>query len=140
MGLDLGNKRIGVAISDELGLSAQGLPTIAKTSVDAVLAQLRKLVEEREVDRIVIGLPLNMNGSEGPRAEAARAFAARAERVLGRPCILWDERLTSKAAERVLIEADVSRKRRRDVVDQMAAQLILQGYLDAQAPKGESDP
>jgi putative holliday junction resolvase len=147
MALDLGDKRIGVAVSDELGLTAQGLDTLIRTSADADLGALRKIVEEHGVDRIVIGLPVNMNGTEGLRAVSARAFASRLEETLSLPCVLWDERLTTKAAERVLIEADVSRKKRKGVVDRLAAQLILQGYLEANraspedaASSGQEDP
>lgn len=136
MGLDVGTKTVGVAVADELGFTAQGLTTVRRTNLKADLERLRGIANERCVDRVVIGLPLNMNGSEGPRAESTRKFGAALEKVLLLPLIYWDERLTTVAAERVLLEADLSRERRREVIDQVAASLILQGWLDAQAREG----
>ena len=134
MGLDLGTKTIGVAISDGLGLTAQGVTTVRRTSLKADLAALATLAREHEVSRVVLGLPLNMDGSEGPRAEASRKFAETLGTHLGVPVELWDERLSTVAATRTLLEADVSRARRREVIDQVAAQFILQGWLDAHRP------
>jgi putative Holliday junction resolvase len=139
MGIDLGDKRVGVAVSDELGITAQGVATIQRAGLNALIDAIGELVREKEVTRIVVGLPLNMNGSEGPRAEGARAFATRVEEALGIPCALWDERLTTRAAERVLIEGEVSRKKRRAVIDQLAAQLILQGFLDSERAAAHVD-
>ncbi len=139
MGLDVGTRTVGVAVADELGLTGQGVTTIRRTGLKKDLEALRALVEEYGVTTLVIGLPLNMDGSEGPRAEASRQFAAAATKALGVDCEFWDERLTTVAAERVLLEADVSRQKRRQVIDQLAAQLILQGWLDARRPQADYD-
>ncbi|MCP3164488.1 Holliday junction resolvase RuvX [Myxococcus qinghaiensis] len=137
-GLDYGTKTIGVAVSDGLGLTAQGVTTIRRTSLKADLAALGALAREHEVDRMVIGLPLNMDGSEGPRAEASRKFADAVTQALGVQVELLDERLSTVAATRTLLEADVSRARRKEVIDQVAAQFILQGWLDARRPQEAS--
>ena len=131
MGLDVGTKTIGVAVSDGLGLTAQAITTVRRTNLKADLAALANLVREHEVSRLVVGLPLNMDGSEGPRAEASRKFAEVAGQSLGVPVEFWDERLSTVAAERTLLEADLTRAKRRQVIDQVAAQFILQGWLDA---------
>lgn len=141
MGLDVGTKTVGVAVSDALGMTAQGVTTVRRTNTKADLAELRRIAEEHEVSRVVIGLPLNMDGSEGPRAQASRAFGDALTRATGLPIEYQDERLTTVAAERVLLEGDVSRKKRREVIDQLAAQLILQGWMDARAHRApEEDP
>ena len=127
--LDVGEARIGVAVSDELGITAQGIGVIRRVGGQRDLEALRALLAPFAPERLVVGLPLNMNGSEGPQAAKVRTFAERAATHLGLPLEFWDERLTTVAAERVLLEADVSRRRRRDVVDKVAASLILQGYL-----------
>jgi putative holliday junction resolvase len=137
LGLDLGTKTIGLAVSDELGLTAQGRPTLARRGPRKDVEALQRLATELGVDRFILGLPLNMNGSEGPRAVATREFGASLGAATGLPVIYQDERLTTAEANRTLLEADVSRKRRREVVDQLAASLILQGWLDAQ-PRSES--
>lgn len=134
LGLDLGTKTIGLAVSDELGLTAQGLPTLERRGPRKDLEALHAVVAEYSVDRFVIGLPLNMDGSEGPRAEATRKFGAALADATNLPVIYWDERLTTVAAQRALLEGDVSRKKRREVIDQVAAVLILQGWMDAQRP------
>ena len=131
MGLDVGTKTVGVAVSDGLGLTAQAITTVRRTSLKADLAALTELAREHEVSRVVVGLPLNMDGSEGPRAEASRKFAEAVGQALGVPVEFWDERLSTVAAERTLLEADHTRARRRQVIDQVAAQFILQGWLDA---------
>ncbi len=131
MGLDVGDKTIGVAISDALGLTAQGITTVRRQSWAADLSALKELAIEREVTGMVVGLPLNMDGSEGPRAEKSRAFAERASEALGLPAELWDERLSTAEVQRMLISANVSRARRKEVVDKLAAQVILQGFLEA---------
>jgi putative Holliday junction resolvase len=138
MGLDVGTKTIGVALSDELGLTAQALKTIRRGSMRADLAELVRIAEDYQVEQVIVGLPINMSGSEGPRAQATRVFGTAVERALGRHVLYWDERLSTVEAERLLIEADVRRKKRREVVDQVAASLILQGWLDARGPRGES--
>lgn len=130
LGIDLGQVRIGLAVSDELGLTAQGLPSLRRGGPEADLAALRAVVQREGVQAVVVGLPRNMDGSLGPAAQAAEAFAAYLRRSLDLPVALWDERLTTRAAERMLVEGGVRRARRRQVVDRVAAALILQGYLD----------
>ena len=130
IGIDLGTRRIGVAVSDELGLTAQGLQTLETATEDDGLAAIRGLIDRYDVQEVVVGLPKNMNGTLGPAAERAIAFAKRLGEGGAVKVSMWDERLTSQAAERLLIEADVRRARRRGAVDRMAAVLILQGFLD----------
>jgi putative Holliday junction resolvase len=127
--LDVGNVRVGVAVSDELRITAQGIGVVRRVGGRRDLEALAALLAPYELARLVVGLPLNMNGTEGPQAARVRAFAEQAAAHLGVPLEFWDERLTTVAAERTLLEADVSRKRRREVVDKVAAVLILQGYL-----------
>ncbi|HAZ3965215.1 TPA: Holliday junction resolvase RuvX [Listeria monocytogenes] len=132
MGLDVGSKTVGVAISDPLGWTAQGVETI---QIDENRKQfgydrVKELVLEYEVEKVVVGLPKNMNNSIGPRAESSKIYAEVLESRIGLPVVLWDERLTTSAAERTLIEADVSRKKRKEVIDKLAAVMILQSYLD----------
>lgn len=138
-GLDVGTKTIGVAISDALGFTAQPVTTIRRSNIRADLTELRRLAEHHGVEHAVVGLPLNMDGSEGPSAADARRLGDAVARTLGIPVEYWDERLTTVAANRVMIEADVSRARRRAVVDQIAACLILQGWLDARQPTAPGD-
>jgi putative Holliday junction resolvase len=138
-GLDVGTRTVGVAVSDGLGLTAQPVTTIRRSSLRADLTELRRLAEHHEVDHAVVGLPLNMDGSEGPSAVEARKFGEAVARTLGIPVEFWDERLTTVAANRALLEADVSRARRRAVVDQVAAALILQGWMDARRPPAHGD-
>lgn len=132
VGLDLGTKTIGLAVSDELGITAQGLKTLERRSLKKDLAALVELATDYQADRFILGLPLNMDGSEGPRAAATRKFGDKLAEASQRTVIYQDERLTTVAAQRVLLEGDVSRQKRRAVVDQIAATLILQGWLDAQ--------
>ena len=133
VGLDVGTKTVGVAISDEMGWTAQGLETIAidEEKNQLGLKQLDTLLKPYKVDKFVVGLPKNMNGTIGPRGEASKHYAEKLEKRYKVPVVLWDERLTTMAAERVLLDADVSRKKRKKVIDKMAAVLILQGYLDS---------
>lgn len=131
MGLDVGTKTVGVAVSDELGLTGQAVVTVRRTHLKADLEALGRLAQEHEVTRVVVGLPLNMDGSEGPRAQASRDFGRKVEERLGLPVEYWDERLTTVAAQRTLLEADLSRQKRKQVIDRLAAALILQGWLDA---------
>lgn len=130
MGLDYGDKTIGVAMSDELGWTAQGVEVIRRKTIELDLARLKELVREYTVEGIVVGLPKNMNGTIGPRGELCQSFAESLREALQLPVHMWDERLTTVSAQRTLIEADVSRKKRKQVIDKMAAQLILQGYMD----------
>ncbi|EHK4065124.1 Holliday junction resolvase RuvX [Listeria monocytogenes] len=132
MGLDVGSKTVGVAISDPLGWTAQGVETI---QIDENRKQfgydrVKELVLEYEVEKVVVGFPKNMNNTIGPRAESSKIYAEVLEARIGLPVVLWDERLTTSAAERTLIEADVSRKKRKEVIDKLAAVMILQSYLD----------
>ena len=127
--LDVGEARIGVAVSDELGITAQPVGVVRRVGGRRDLDALAEMLAPYAPERLVVGLPLGLRGDEGPQAVRVRSFATKAGERLGLPVEFWDERLTTVAAERVLIEADVSRRRRRDVVDKMAASLILQGYL-----------
>jgi putative holliday junction resolvase len=133
LGLDVGTKTVGVALSDEFGWTAQGLTTlkINEEKNEFGFEEIGQLIKEYQVDTVVIGLPKNMNGTIGPRAEASKQFASEIENKFAVPTVLWDERLTTMAAERVLLEADVSRKKRKKVIDKMAAVMILQGYLNS---------
>jgi putative holliday junction resolvase len=130
MGADLGTKTIGLALSDVERRIATPLITIRRTKFGKDAAWLVSLMDEFDAAALVIGLPLNMDGSEGPRAQAARAFARNFEPLSGRPCVFWDERLSTAAVTRSLIEQDVSRAKRAEVIDKMAAAFILQGALD----------
>ncbi|MFD1038571.1 Holliday junction resolvase RuvX [Virgibacillus byunsanensis] len=132
IGLDVGSKTIGVAVSDAFGWTAQGLTTIYWDEFDITSAdkELQKIISEHEIGKAVIGLPKNMNGTIGERGKASETFAEHVEETHNIPTVLWDERLSTIAAERVLLEADVSRKKRKKVIDKMAAVMILQGYLD----------
>ena len=135
LGLDLGTRTIGLAISDELGITAQGLDTLERRGPRKDLDALAACVAAYSVDRFVIGLPLNMDGSEGPRAEFTRTFGSGLEEATKLPVLYWDERLTTVAAQSALREGGASRKKRREVIDKIAAVLILQGWLDAQRPQ-----
>lgn len=132
VGLDLGTKTIGLAVSDELGLTAQGLKTLERKSLKKDVSALVELAKDYQADRFILGLPLNMDGTEGPRAAATRKFGDALAEASALLVIYQDERLTTVAAQRVLLEGDVSRRKRREVIDQVAATLILQGWLDAQ--------
>jgi putative Holliday junction resolvase len=131
LGLDVGAKRIGVAISDLLGITAQGLQTLQRQNKRLDFAQLELVIREHQVAEIVMGLPLRMSGAEGVQAEKMQAFAEEIRRRFKLPVHLWDERLTSAQANRLLRETEMSIKRRGEVVDQMAAVLILQSWMDA---------
>ena len=137
LGLDFGDRRIGVALSDPTGLTARPLMTLTRTTRQQDLRQLLDLLREHEVRRIVVGMPLDMDGSRGARARLTTSFIDRLRAAARLPVIPWDERLTTVQAERILLEGDVSRAGRRRVIDQVAAVIILQAYLDArraQAP------
>ncbi|KLU62862.1 putative holliday junction resolvase [Peptococcaceae bacterium CEB3] len=128
MGLDLGERTIGVAVSDELLWTGQGVKTIRRSKAE--MAELADLIRTYDVGEIVLGYPKNMNGSLGPRARLTEEFAEKLRREFGLPVVLWDERLTTAAAQRTLLEGDISRAKRKKVIDKMAAVLILQGYLE----------
>ncbi len=130
MGLDVGDATIGVAVSDLLGITAQGVETIRRSDEDADFKRLAKLILEKNVTTIVIGFPKNMNNTIGPRAEASMAFSEKVkEKFPNVKVVLWDERLTTAAARRTLIEGDVRREKRKKSIDMLAAVLILEGYM-----------
>lgn len=133
LGLDFGSKTVGVAVSDPLFLTAQSVEIIRRKQENKLrqtLARIEALIEEYEVDRIVLGLPRNMNATEGERAEKTREFAEMIFRRTGIEPVLWDERLTTVAADKLMIEAGIRREERKEHVDAIAASFILQGYLD----------
>ena len=131
LGIDYGDARIGLAISDALGWTAQALQVIRRTTDQEAIRKIADIVKQYEVAEIVLGFPKNMNGTVGPRGEITQIFANQLEDNLNIKVHLWDERLSTVSAERVLIEADMSRKKRRGIIDKVAAQMILQTYLDA---------
>ena len=134
LGLDYGSKTVGVAVTDPLGLTAQRVETIwrkQENKLRRTLARIEELVKEYQAERIVIGLPRNMNYTMGERAEKSLEFGEMVEKRTGLPVIMWDERLTTREAERALMEAGVRRENRKDYLDSVAAVLILQGYLDS---------
>ncbi|NMA83263.1 MAG: Holliday junction resolvase RuvX [Epulopiscium sp.] len=133
LGLDFGEKTLGVAISDPFGWTAQGLETIHRKEEEemkATWARLEEIIKEYQVQEIVLGLPKNMNNTLGPRAEKTIEFQTKLQKKFSLPIHTWDERLSTVAATRSLLEADMSRKKRKQVIDKMAATYILQGYLD----------
>lgn len=134
MGLDFGTKTVGVAVSDPLLITAQGVEIIRRKYEDKLrqtLARIEELVKEYEVDKIVLGLPKNMNNTEGERVEKTLSFRDMLERRTGLDVVMWDERLTTVAADKAMMEAGIRRENRHEYVDMIAASLILQGYLDA---------
>jgi len=131
LGLDVGDKTIGVAVSDPLGFTAQGVKVIRRTGLRKDLNEIKELVREYEAGLIVVGLPRNMDGTIGGQGEKVLAFAGELGKVTGLPVRTWDERLTTIAADKVLISADLSRARRKKVIDKVAAMFILQNFLDA---------
>lgn len=138
MGLDYGTKTVGVALSDELFITAQAVETITRKSSSKLrqtLARIEQIATENEVLLIVLGYPKNMNNTVGDRAQETESFKEDLERRTGLPVVLWDERLTTMEAERILIEGSVRRENRKDVIDQMAAAIILQSYLEANREK-----
>ncbi len=139
MGLDFGSKTVGVAISDPLLITAQGIEIIRRKEENKLrqtLARIEALIEEYGVDTIVLGLPKNMNDTLGERAQLSLEFKEKLERRTGLPVVMWDERLTTVAADKAMMEAGIRREKRKDYVDKIAACLILQGYLD----KREKEP
>ena len=130
LALDLGKKRIGLALSDPLGLTAQGLPTLQRVNIRTDLAELDRLAAEHDVSLILLGLPLHMSGDEGRQAINAREFASRLAERTGREVLLWDERLTTVEAQRVLKSSGISIAKRAQAVDQLSAQILLDSYLN----------
>ncbi|MBI4963000.1 MAG: Holliday junction resolvase RuvX [Desulfomonile tiedjei] len=138
LGLDIGSKRIGIAVSDELGFTAQGIETLVSKGPEADVAHIVKLARQYQALEIVVGVPFNMDGTEGPQAKKVRSLIERIGREVEIPVREWDERLSTVAAERTLLEADMSRAKRRKVIDKLAAVIILQTYLDSQRHKDSS--
>lgn len=140
MGLDFGSKTVGVAISDPLFITAQGIEIIRRKDENHLrqtLSRIEQLIEEYEVTEIVLGLPKNMNNTLGVRAELTLDFKEKLERRTGLPVTMWDERLTTVAADKAMIEAEIRRENRKDYVDMIAAIFILQGYLDYRKMSGK---
>ena len=131
LGIDYGDARVGVAVSDLLGITAQGVKTIKNTGIKKLLAELKEVIDEYKPEKIVIGLPKNMDGSEGFRAQATREFAKRFEEIYDGKIVFWDERLSSMGAKRYLNETNTHGKKRKEVLDTVAACIILEGYLTA---------
>ena len=132
MGLDIGDKTIGVAVSDIMGLTAQGVTTIKRVGKKKDIEEIKKIISERQVNKIVSGLPKNMNGTIGTQGEKVQKFCELLKQETNLPIEFWDERLSTVAAERSLIEGNVRRENRKKVIDMLAAVIILQGYLDLQ--------
>ena len=130
MGLDIGSHTIGVAVSDELGITAQGLKTLRRKTKEEDLKEIVTLVHQYGINKIVVGLPKNMNGTLGKQAEIVLQWIKTLNEKIQVPIVTWDERLSTVGASKVLLEADVSRKKRKKVIDKLAAVLILQGFLD----------
>ena len=135
LSMDVGDRRIGMAISDDLGYTAQGIATLTRRSSQYDLEQIKKTVDRYQPDCIVMGLPKNMNGTLGLQSEKVKQFAEELKCVLQQKIVFWDERLTTVSAHKAMLEADMSRKKRKERVDQIAAVLILQSYLDCQSRK-----
>ena len=130
MGLDIGDRTIGVAVSDLMGMTAQGVKTIKRTSKKNDIEEIKTIIKDKQVNKIVSGLPKNMNGTVCPQGEKVKKLCELIHEETGLEIEFWDERLTTVAAERSLLEADVSRQKRKKVIDMLAAVIILQGYLD----------
>ena len=130
MGLDIGDKTIGVAVSDLMGLTAQGVTTIKRVGKKKDIEAIKQIIAEKQVNKIVSGLPKNMNGTVGPQGEKVQKFCELLKEETNLPIEFWDERLSTVAAERSLIEGNVRREKRKKVIDMLAAVIILQGYLD----------
>lgn len=131
MGLDIGDKTIGVSVSDLLGITAQGITTIKRKSKKQDVEELKKIIDEYDVKKIVSGLPINMNGSFGPRAQKVQNLCEFISLETGLEVDFWDERLSTMEVENMLIQGDVSRKKRKKVIDKLSAVIILQGYMDS---------
>lgn len=131
LGIDYGARRIGVAVSDDLGITAQALCTIERKTIASDLEKIARIAEERGVTSIVIGYPVRSDGREGVECERVRRFAGHLAERCGLPVETWDERFTTQEAEELLLQADMSRKKRKKIIDRVAASLILQGYLDS---------
>ncbi len=137
LALDLGTRRIGLAVSDELHLTAQGIPTLVRRNLRSDVEELARIVQEKGVGRILLGDPRRMSGQQGRQSEWASDFAARLEKRLGLPVELWDERLTSREAERTLRGSGIANQDRKAAIDRLSAVILLQSYLDAQQWRSE---
>lgn len=131
MGLDVGDATIGVAVSDPLGITAQGITTVRRKYIEYDIEMIKNICDEYQVDTIVCGLPKNMNGTLGPQCEKVLSFCEILKQNIKLPVKMWDERLTTVAANKAMLEADLSRKKRKKIIDKVAAVYILQGYLDS---------
>jgi len=131
LGLDIGDRTIGVAVCDPLGLTAQGITTVKRKSIVIDIEEIKKICIQYDVETIVSGLPKNMNGTIGPQGEKVQRFCEKIKEILNFEVKMWDERLTTVAANRVMLEGDLSRSKRKKIVDKIAAVFILQGYLDS---------
>lgn len=138
LGIDIGTKRIGIAMSDELFFTAQSSLTLYRNSPERDMEEIKRIIKENEVGEVVVGMPLNMNGSSGVKAKEAAEFADLLSKAVNIPVKTWDERLSTVQAQRTLLDADLSRAKRRRVIDKLAAQVILQSYLDSRR-KGEDN-
>ena len=134
MGVDYGGRRVGLALSDPLGITAQPLECIVRENDAQVAGELERLIQTHDIERVVVGLPVNLSGNDSPQTKRTRRFISRLRKNLGVKIETWDERLSSDEAERALIDMDVRRSRRNERRDIVAAQLILQGYLDTKGP------
>jgi len=130
MGLDIGTKRIGVALSDETGQIASASEVVVRTSDSIAICRIKQIISESNVGKIVVGLPVNMDGSAGSSVKMSEKFAGKLKKETEVDICFWDERLSTREAENIMISANVSRKKRKSVIDKLAAQIILQGYLD----------
>lgn len=135
LALDVGTRRIGLAYSDELGLTAQPLPLLERTRIDRDLAKLKELIDSFQIGEIIVGYPINMDGTRGPQAQYVIEFVESLEKAFLLPVRLWDERLSTMAVERAMLEGNLSRHKRKKRVDTLAAQWILQGYLESRRNK-----
>jgi putative Holliday junction resolvase len=140
MGLDIGTRTIGIAISDEMGITAQGLKTLRRKSMEEDFKEIGAIIREFEIEKIVVGLPKNMDGTSGRQAEKVLEWMEALKERIEIPVATWDERLSTVGASKVLLEADLSRKKRKKVIDKVAAVLILQGYLDRSRRKNDETP
>lgn len=139
MGFDIGEKTIGVAISDELGLTAQGLKTIIRKGREEDFSEIHNLIARYQIKKIVVGLPKNMNGTLGKQAESVLLWIKELKERISIPVVVWDERLSTIEATKTLLQADLSRAKRKKVIDQLAASIILQGYLDRKRIQNDED-
>jgi len=137
LALDLGTRRIGLAVSDELGMTAQGIPTLERRNFRVDLDELARIAQEKGVERILLGDPKRMNGETGRQSDWVREFAERLEKRMGLPVELWDERLTSREAERTLRGSGIANADRKAAIDRLSAVILLQSYLDARAYQAE---